>query len=51
MFAEVTPQLNQDVEAVLDAALRHSGLAALQAVSRIMLALNSARPMCEPVVE
>lgn len=44
MFIEITPQLSQDIEGALDAALRHSGLAALQPVSRIVLAMNAARP-------
>lgn len=51
MFVEATNQLGQDVDAVLDAALKHNGLSAMPAVARIISAFNAARPMVEPVVE
>ena len=48
MFVEATDQLFQDINAVLDAALKRDGLAALQTVGRVIAAFGQARPMVEP---
>ncbi len=51
MFVEVSDQLGQDINAVLDAALKRDGLVALPSVGRIIAAFGAARPMVPPPAE
>ena len=44
MFVETTNQLFQDLNAVMDAALKRDGLAALPAVGRIISAFGGTAP-------